>query len=494
MPRTRSLRGAKRRGNLASVVFRGGIASLALAMTTGFFCGSAGAQTDNGSHGGIAEQWREAAVRLVKNEKGAWQLIVHGEPYIIRGMEYSADVVGRSPDGNNGWMQDDINGNIACDGPYDAWVDANRDEYQDAEEENVGDFKLLQEMGCNTIRIYHPENIDIEILRDLFKTYGIRVIMGNFLGAYTKGSEANWEDGTDYTSEEQREKMKESVRAMVTEYKDEPFLLMWLLGNENDAEGSYGNSTYNNTNAASEPEVYAKFVNEVALMIKELDPDHPVGVCNARTKLLPYYADHAPDIDYVGFNSYAGPFGFSTIWNRVRKELDRPVLITEYGCDSYNEKKREEDETYQAGYHRRAWRDIETNSYLGEKAGNAIGGVIFCWLDKWWVCGASSKHDIEQGKWRGPKADGFFHDEWLGMCGQGKGTRSPFLRQPRKVYYLYRDELWGDPEASSESDPVDISGNDPGNDPENTPENTPVINPGNVPENIPEAAPINEDQ
>lgn len=37
--------------------------------------------------------------------------------------------------------------------------------------------------------------------------------------------------------------------------------------------------------------------------------------------------------------------------------------------------------------------------------------------------------------------DGKSHEEWFGICGQGDGSKSPFLRQPRKVYYSYK-EIW----------------------------------------------------
>jgi beta-glucuronidase len=342
-------------------------------------------------------------------------------------------------------MNQDSNNNGQCDGPYDSWVDKNRDNFQDTDEEVISDFTLLKEMGCNTIRIYNPDNVNKEILRDLYENYGIRVIMGNFFGAYTRCSGAEWCDGTDYTNTEQRERMKDEVRQMVLEYKDEPYILMWMLGNENDVAGTYENSTYNNTNAAREPKAYAGLVNETCRMIHELDPDHPVGVCNATFKLLSSYKKYAAEVDVIGMNAYTGPFGFGTLWNRIKTSVDRPVLITEFGTDSYNQIKEREDEDFQVLYHRRAWNDIMANSAWGHKAGNAIGGVVFCWLDKWWLCGSNRVHDVESGSRPGQKPDGRSHDEWLGVCSQGNGTRSPFLRQPRKVYYLYKDELWNTP-------------------------------------------------
>ena len=63
-------------------------------------------------------------------------------------------------------------------------------------------------------------------------------------------------------------------------------------------------------------------------------------------------------------------------------------------------------------------------------------------MDKWWLIGSSKSHDTTLGAWRGSTIDGFFNDEWLGVCSQGKGKKSPFMRQLRNVYYLYQQELW----------------------------------------------------
>ncbi|MDD3053538.1 MAG: glycoside hydrolase family 2 TIM barrel-domain containing protein [Endomicrobiaceae bacterium] len=382
-------------------------------------------------------------VHTVQDENGVWRLIVNNTNYFIKGLEYSPDVVGISNPAPNEWMNKDLNGNEKADGPYDAWVDLNRNDFQDSDENAVGDFALIKAMGCNTIRIYHCENINKEVLRDLYSRFGIRVIMGNYLGAYTKGSNADWNSGTDYSDKKHRQNMKDNIEKMVMEFKDEPYILMWMLGNENDSSGMDSNSTTTKTNACKDPKAFAEFVEEICHMIKNIDKTHPIGICNATTKFLKVYAKYAPSIDILGFNQYSGPYGLGSFWNRVKQDFDRPVLITEFGCDVYNSKKNTTDEAYQVKYHRNVWKDIEKNSYWDDSgAGNSIGGVVYCWLDKWWLAGSAKIHDTTLGAWAGPTIDGLFNDEWLGICGQGNGRKSPFQRVLRSVYFLYQEELW----------------------------------------------------
>ncbi len=382
-----------------------------------------------------------AKVKLIKHKKGRWELLVNGNPYLIKGIAYEMDEVGKKPKSNNLWMLSDKNNNGSPDGPYDSWVDENKNNIKDNNEYAVGDFQLLKEMGCNTIRIYHWQNLDKEVLRDLYNRFGISVIMGNFLGAYTVGSGANWERGTDYTDKKQLKNMMDDVTAMVMQHKDEPYVLTWMLGNENDTVGHEGNSTLNNTNAAAHPKEYAKFLNKTAKMIQKLDPNHPVGTCIATLKLSSALKKYAPHIDYIGMNSYSGPYGFNVLWNQVKQSVKKPLLITEYGTDCYNQNKEVEDEKYQALYLLRSWKDIQNNSFTGTGTGNALGGIVYTRTDRWWLNGSPEYHDTTAGGWQGPTVDGWFNDEWFGIVSQGDGAQSPFSRQLRMAYYAYK-QVW----------------------------------------------------
>jgi beta-glucuronidase len=332
------------------------------------------------------------------------------------------------------WMTDDFNHNGKVDGPYDAFVDRNKNNIQDKDEPNVGDFKLMKGMGVNTIRLYHhPNEINKELLRDLYKSYGIRVIMGDFLGKYALGSGAPWNPGTDYSDPEQRKNMLESVLGMVREFKDEPYILFWLLGNEN----VYGVAC----NADKDPDAFFKFVNEVALAIKEIDPDHPVAIANGDILYLDKFGKDAPAVDIFGANAYRGDYGFGRLWKNVAEEADRPAFITEYGCSAYaGGKSLLEGEAPQANYLRSAWEDIYNNSAFKGGVGNVVGGVVFEYLDEWWKQYEPFVHDT-RGVAMGPFPDGYFHEEWFGIAGQGDGQLSPFLRQLRKSYYMYQ-RMW----------------------------------------------------
>jgi beta-glucuronidase len=233
--------------------------------------------------------------------------------------------------------------------------------------------------------------------------------------------------------------MLDSVTAMVNEYKDEPFVLFWLLGNEN----VYGYAC----NADKQPEAFFTFANEVAKHIKKLDPNHPVAICSGDILFLDKFGTYAPDIDLFGTNAYRGEYGFGSLWQQVQEEADIPAFITEFGCPAYAANRSiEEAEQMQAEYHRGSWEDIEINRAFGAGAGNAVGGVVFEWVDEWWKAYEPSVHD-ERGLWAGPFPDGFMHEEWLGLCSQGDGAMSPFIRQLRTSYFAYKN-MWQQQESS----------------------------------------------
>jgi beta-glucuronidase len=385
------------------------------------------------------------SVKLIRYGNGHWRLFVDGKPYFIRGMVYQPNPVGTSPDNGSlkpteDWQSADINKNGLVDGPFDAWVDKNRNDVQDPDEKPVGDFALMRDMGVNTVRIYHHV-FNRSLIDTLYSKYGIRIVLGDLLGAYTVGSGADWAAGTDYTNVEQRARMLDSVRQMVLEYKDDPAVLMWMLGNEN----VYGT----NTNAPTKPAAFFSLVNEAAKMIKSIDKNHPVAVSNGDVLDLDVFAKNAPDVDIFGCNSYRGDHGFGrSLFTTVRQLTGKPVIVTEFGCPAYNKDRPQEAENLQAQATKDYCEDLWDNG-AGRGVGNALGGFVFEWVDEWWKAGSAcdpSVH-VKTGQWQGPFPDGWMYEEWLGVTSQGNGKNTPFLRQLRKAYFTLKD-LWKNEETS----------------------------------------------
>lgn len=375
-------------------------------------------------------------VTTERSDNGEWRLLVDGSPYFIKGMDYRVTKKGESPDEGSlkDWAFYDENRNGLCDPAEEAFIDHNGNGSQDDDEPPVGDFRLMRDMGVNTLRWYvndfKDQRPNKRLLRSLYFVYGIRVAVGNKFGAYTIDSGAAWNAGTDYRDPQQRKRLLESVRKMVLEHKDEPYVLIWLLGNEN-------NYRFTNTNAWKYPNEYATLLNEAARLIHELDGRHPVAVVNGDAQHLVAYARHAPDIDIFGANVYRGAEGFGNLFRQVRKNYDRPVLLTEYGGSYANGL----DEEAQARYHIGCWKHIEANAAGAGGDGNAIGGFAFEWVDEWWKAGDPDRQ-AEPGS-IGKQGTGAAHwsQEYCGITSQGDGSKSPFLRRLRKVYWAYQ-ALW----------------------------------------------------
>ncbi|MDR1942161.1 MAG: hypothetical protein LBQ47_07525, partial [Endomicrobium sp.] len=397
---------------------------------------------------GIKKVTGDGKVKIIEYENKNFRLFVDGKPFVVKGVTYEPSKVGLSPVDaslNNAidWSWDDYNKNGLIDGAFDAWVDTNRNDKQEEYEKPVGDFALMKAMGANTLRVFHHggannKKLNKELLRQGYDKYGFMYLIGDFAGAYAVGSGASFSEGTDYDNPLHKKNMIESIKSMVEEYKDEPYVLMWVLGNENN----YGVGC----NANVKPESFYKFINECAKLIKSLDPKkRPVVVNNGDLLFLDICAKNAPDIDVFGLNAYRGEQGFGNVWNDVSGIYAKSVLITEYGCPAYAKGwTQARIEEGQASYHRGYWNDIEDNiAGVVGGAGNALGGVIFEWSDEWWKSEGDSdpwKHD-EFSKFGGAFLDGESYEEWYGIAGLGDGKDSDFKRQLRKAYFTYK-ELW----------------------------------------------------
>ncbi|MCK5214460.1 MAG: hypothetical protein KAR05_03820 [Candidatus Omnitrophica bacterium] len=405
---------------------------------------------------------RGSEVSVVQFDNGAWQLQVQNKPYLIKGVVFSPTKIGEdaAQATQRDWMLYDDDGDGRNDVAYQSWVDANHNYRQDRDEKSIGDFALLKAMGANTIRTYHlpsgqpflkdlyrvDSGIALQydhppnklLLRHLYKDFGIRVIISNFTGSWTIGSGASWSEGTDYTNPEHRENIKNSVKAMVLDHKDEPYVLFWLLGNENNI------ADWSQCNAKTQPLAYAQLIGELVDMVHSLDSNHPVAVSEGDNfTTLKLYPRYAPNIDILAYNTYRSEWMLDELFDSVKAIFDRPVYIAENGIFAY-QKKGGEDEAMQEKFISHNWAVISENTaraLINEKSGSASGNVIgvtfFDWLDRWNMDGAPSTQNPGTRSW--PSPDGLRHEEYFGIISMGDGS-DWLMRQPRSSYQYLKQE------------------------------------------------------
>jgi len=170
--------------------------------------------------------------------------------------------------------------------------------------------ELLAECGANTFRTWGVnENLQQEL--DEAQALGLSVIVGHWLG--------HERHGFDYHDPQMLQEQKDRVRHDVLAYKDHPAVLIWAIGNEMEGIGE-----------ADDPAIW-NHIQDLAAMIKELDPNHPTMTVTADIggKRVPNIHKLCPDLDIVGINTYGG---LPSIPRRYR-ELggSKPYLITEFG-------------------------------------------------------------------------------------------------------------------------------------------------------------------
>jgi len=214
--------------------------------------------------------------------------------------------------------------------------------------------------GANSIRTWGVE----EGIRVLDKAHekGLTVLFGIWVGVERQGFDYNDSKGV----RAQLEQITEVIKA----YKDHPAILMWGIGNENDLFYS----DFKVWNA----------IDDIAKMIKKLDPNHPTmtvtaGLDVAEVQLI---KERAPHIDIYGVNTYGGLIGIDEEmraygWNR-------PYVVTEWGPNGHWEVRKttwgapiEQTSTEKAAdYERRYKLGIEKDEEM------CVGSYVFLWGQK----------------------------------------------------------------------------------------------------------------
>ncbi len=386
--------------------------------------------------GGYLYTLLQAAGRLpviTIDKQNGYKMTIDNKRFIIKGACYSPVPVGK-------------------DYEYNFWGDSGKPW--------ITDGRRMKEMGVNTVRFYrvgkNPAEVK-QVLDDLYKKYGIRSLVGNYLGFW------NWPP-PNYADDGFREKIRQEVMEMVRLYKDSPGVLMWVLGNENNYsfDRNVQKWSTDDIDAMPSPEeqriakakIYYGFVNTLAQEIKKIDSRHPVVLGVGEVASLDVAAEMCHDIDAIGMIAYRGP-GFGNLFRQVQQKFDKPVVMTEWGADSFNAYTREPDESSQADFLKHQWEDIERNTDAKKGVGNVLGGTFFEWTDEWWKGNENLPHtwNVQDtaGHWNNPAyyydaevADHMnMNEEWWGVVKLNpKKLKSGIQERTPKEAYATLKALW----------------------------------------------------
>jgi hypothetical protein len=356
------------------------------------------------------------------------KLVVDGKDFIVNGMN---------------WDYYPIGTNYA----YSLWSQPD-DIIKAALDSEMG---LLKNMGVNTLRQY--VGIPAKWITYIYENYGIYTMLNHTFGRYGLTLNKAWVANTEYSDASTRTLLLEESKAMVEEYKNTPGLLLFMLGNENN----YGlfwdgaeteNIPVEDRKSTMRAHSLYKLFNEAIVAMKKIDKTHPMAICNGDLLFLDLIKQECPDIDILGTNMYRG-VSFGDAFKKVKEELNKPVLFTEFGADAFSAISNREDQKSQAYYMVGNWKEIYENAAGLGNAGNSLGGFTFQFSDGWWKYGQTKNLDIHDtnASWsNGGYAldlngtENNMNEEWFGICAKGPtDSRGLYDLYPRAAYYALKE-------------------------------------------------------
>lgn len=312
------------------------------------------------------------------------------------------------------------------------------------------EMSLLKDIGVNAIRVY--TGIPPVWIQYIHENYGIYTMVNHSFGRYGLTVNGQWVPHTDYSDEETKAQLLNEVLNMVDRYQNTPGLLLYLLGNENNYglfwEGAETeNIPKHQKKSLKRAKCMYRLFNEAAIQMKRINASVPIAMCNGDLLFLDLIKKECSQIDVLGINVYRGAT-FTDLFDRVGKEFNKPVVLTEFGVDAFDAKMKEENQRYQAEILINNWAHLYKNAAGMGHNGNCLGGFTFQFSDGWWKTGQTvrlDKHD-SSASWvnGGYKLDfvegrNNMNEEWFGVCAKGFSDSTGMHKlYPRAAYYALK--------------------------------------------------------
>ena len=272
-------------------------------------------------------------------------------------------------------------------------------------------IQYLKYMNANTIRTYSTPG---KTMLTKMAAQNIRVISGFWVNT-----------DLDLALTSVRQQVKDDFAKMVVDLKDNPGVLMWNLGNEQNYQN--GNNAY-----------WYTLCQELAVVAYEIEGEkyHPVCISNGNIYNIGDVSKNADDasltyIDLWATNIYE--LNLTPQFVTYKSKSNKPLVITEYGIDALDNRIKQEYETTQAVVDSMNWSQILAASEF------VVGATVFEYTDEWWKAGDPNSHDYG-GYETGAHPDGYSNEEWWGLIAITPDTNGDGYDEwrPRQVYYMFK--------------------------------------------------------
>jgi len=419
-------------------------------------------------------------------------------PFLIKGAAYSPTPIGRYSD----------------DWGYPSPADPRPKNLYDDPAVLNRDFGLLKAMNANVVRFWKGNNTQVTLADvqnplspwyqhyssisrfpnylttktfDMAQSYGIKIIAGFEMpwpGTWQcdqNASAVRYQLGVDFTNSYVRNEIINRFRTYVLTFKDQPALLFWAIGNENNL--GFNDQT---PQGRAQIQAYYSLIQTMAQEARLIEGPfyHPIAIVEGDILAIGR-ADYGStdanlsNIDIWGSNVYRGTT-FSNLFSTFTAKSNKALWISEFGEDAWTVTNLQHPEN---GYGNQAvqatrdgalWNEIKT-AYLNQQS---IGATVMAYSDEWWkpyawLCeidndptttangpgGCNLTQNIfgfgpadhscpADGTidWTPPAADQFFNEEWWGIMAISKDSRPgyPDIMTPRQVYTTFQQLFFDD--------------------------------------------------
>lgn len=285
------------------------------------------------------------------------------------------------------------------------------------------DFPLIKQMHANTIRTWDKVT---HILMDKAKDYNLKVCAGFWIDY-----NADIDPGS---STNVREAIKQQFHDYVLAFKDEPALLIWVVGNENNL--------WNNPNNRAN---WYSLVNELAQEAYNVEGAayHPVATANGEINDIGISQYNSTDsqmsyLDIWGANIYSG-ISFGTRFTSFVSKSSKPLWISEYGIDALNNTTGQEYPEIQAQWNVALLKELSSKTVC-------IGSSLMEYSDEWWKqdewTADVSTHDAEGNSMPGAAPDNYQNEEYFGIMRiQDNGSLPDIMTARQEVFDGFKATL-----------------------------------------------------